>query len=557
MMRHGDGATSVGAHSAVVSLATALAAAWMMLRWPLPLWMLSDSDWVHQLGGAAQILHGEHPFIDWHTDYGPLRYYPSALAQWLFGRCTLSELALVTAAYAAAYGLLFDQMWRASRSRVIAAVLLFVALMLAPRLYKYYVVLGPLLCLSAAWREIDRPSTGSLVGLAAALTLMALFRADFGVFGGAAALIAILTGPPSLAQRLRRLAQLGICILLFAAPWLLWLWWRGGLLTYLADTALNGPGHAGSMALPFPSFDGSQPLHAPNNVTWMLFVCFYALPPLTLLVALWPAARREPAERRRIVAAVALAQGVLLHAAHRSDYSHMLQAIAPCFVLCAWLAGRLWRPAGAYGARARIVRVGAAAGLTGAVLVAVAAGVGVGGWPSPYAGIGLLAWREHALQPAALLERLAAQSGDTSLVQAMRYLQRCAAPTDHIVALPPDIGAYYFSDRPFGGGLPAWSPGFFSSAADQRDWIDTVRRQRVPLIIGDGSNMLDNRLERRFDRYSPLIMAYVDTAYVEIGRFGTIPVRALRGSRLPVAWESGAAPPCPIAPGAPQDVGAP
>src|SRR5690242_20523994 len=98
-------------HAALsLSLVAGLVVAATMLRWPSPITMLNDNDWAHQLGGARQILHGEHPFLDWHTDYGPLRYYPSAAAQVLLGERTLSELLLVTAGYAAAYTLLFTLM---------------------------------------------------------------------------------------------------------------------------------------------------------------------------------------------------------------------------------------------------------------------------------------------------------------------------------------------------------------------------------------------------------------------------------------------------------------
>ena len=81
------------------------------------MWMLADIDCAHQLGGASQILRGEHPFVDWHTDYGALRYYPSAAAQVLFGRRTLAELLLDTTAYTVAYTLLFHLLRAASGRR--------------------------------------------------------------------------------------------------------------------------------------------------------------------------------------------------------------------------------------------------------------------------------------------------------------------------------------------------------------------------------------------------------------------------------------------------------
>ncbi|MEO8601448.1 MAG: hypothetical protein ABI629_02620 [bacterium] len=526
----------------VVALITLV---WMALRWPTPAVLAIDGDWVHQLGGANQILHGEYPFVDWHTDYGPLRYYPSALAQWLLGACPLADLCLVSAAYSLAYAVLFRLMWIAGGSRVIAALLLFVALVLAPRLYKYYAVLGPVVCLWAAWREIERPSPRSLWLLAAAVAATALFRADFGAFTGLGAAVAVASRPGPASRPALRLAQLAALVAVWAAPWLIWLAWRGGLGTYIADTLINGPRHASGMALPFPSFDGTKPLAAPANATFLLFVSFYALPPLALVAALWPGVCRAVAERRRLATAAVMAQAVLMHAAHRSDYTHLLQAIALCFVLCAWFAGRIWSAAAARRGRATAWAIAATVVLGGVLMVGLRAAMGMSGWPSPNAGAGLRAWRVHAMPRDALLAQLTAENPADTLVQAIQYVRRCTEAGDHLIALPPLIGAYYFSDRRFGGAQPAWSPGFFSTEADQQRWIDTVRRQHVPLVLGDGSRMLDNREDRLFAAYSARIIAYIDSAYVEIGRFGAIPVRALRTADTPQPWPNGLPPPCP------------
>ena len=109
-----------------------------------------------------------------------------------------------------------------------------------------------------------------------------------------------------------------------------------------------------------------------------------------------------------------------------------------------------------------------------------------------------------------------------------------------MVALPPYIGAYYFADRRFAGGQPSWSPGFFSEPADQRRWIDTVRRQGAALVLGDASRILDDRPDRLFATYSPLITEYVMTQFTPIGAFGPIVVRA-PGAAAP---RTDGAPPC-------------
>ncbi len=123
----------------------ATVATWLVLHWPSPAWMVIDIDGAHQLGGASQILRGEHPFVDWHTDYGPLRYYPSALAQALLGRRALSELSLATAGYTVAYAIFFHLCAAITGRRTIAGGVLALALLLLPWLSKYYMVLGPML----------------------------------------------------------------------------------------------------------------------------------------------------------------------------------------------------------------------------------------------------------------------------------------------------------------------------------------------------------------------------------------------------------------------------
>lgn len=242
--------------------------------------------------------------------------------------------------------------------------------------------------------------------------------------------------------------------------------------------------------------------------------------------------------------AAVLAQAVLVHAAHRSDYSHLLQAIPVSFVLLAWLAGHALNIR-ATGRTVRVVAAPAAAVLAIAIGLSVWAGMRVGGFPSPLAGQGLLAVGVHAMPRAEMVRHLAATHPDDPRVQAVQYLRACTASTDHIVALPPWIGLYYFSDRMFGGTQPNWSPGFFSAEADQQRWIEMVRRQKVGLVLGDFSRVLDGRSERRFETYSALVSDYVAAAYEPIGRFGPIVVRARRAPDAPAAVPVDGPPPCP------------
>ena len=518
-------------------------AAWSIVRWPAPMWMLADIDCAHQLGGASQILRGEHPFVDWHTDYGALRYYPSAAAQVLFGRRTLAELLLDTTGYTVAYTLLFHLLRTASGRRAAAAgAVLAIALLLMPWMSRYYTVLGPVLCLAAAWRYIGRPSRASLALLAAAVVVMGLFRADFGGFTAVAAVVAIGTGGGSGRARAVEIGRFLAIAMLFLSPWLIWLAHRGAVERYLTDTFFTAPVHAASMALPFPRHDPSVPFHDRGNATFLLFVTFHALPAVALVTTLCKGVCVDVVERRRIATTAVLAQMVLLHTAHRSDYPHLAQAIPTGLVLLAWLLGRALDvhpiPFGAVG-RPGLAAIG--------LLLAVPAwaGLQVEGWPRVDIRKAFETAQLHAMPLDQMVARLsAAHPGDASL-GAIEYVRRCTAPTDRVVALPPMLGLYYFADRPFAGNLPAWSPGFFSATADQAAWIARVRGQRPRMVVGDLGSGFDGRPERSFAVYSKLISEYVSTQFVPIAVFGSIVVRAPIGTAHPVAGGADGRPACP------------
>jgi hypothetical protein len=513
-----------GGRGGALVAAAVLVIACVVLRWPAPEGMLTDNDWAHQLGGANQILHGEHPFIDWRTDYGPLRYYPSALVQRVFGPRTLAELLLITTAYTIAYLLLFHLSWVASGRSLVSAALLVVALMLLPRLYKYYVVLGPVVCLWMAWRYIERPTSTALALLAAAVVATGLFRADFGGFVGFASAVAVGTGPGTARERITRLLHFAaLCLLLFA-PWVLWLTLRGGLSGYFVDAFVVAPQHARAMSLPLPRF--APPLLEPGNAVFLLFVVVFLLPPMAFVVALRPGVCADACERRRIITTAVLAQAVLLHASHRSDFWHLLQAMPVSYVLCAWLAGRALAYRHAASGLARVA-AGMGIGLFGlAVSASLWAALHVAQWPSQRAGEGLMMAGVHALPRGAMVADLAAHHPDDAWLQAIQYVRHCTAATDRVVALPPYISLYYFADRRLAGGQVAWSPGFFSGPADQQRWVDTVRRQGAALVLGDASHMLDGRPECMFASYSPVITQYVTTEFTPIGAFGSVIVRA-------------------------------
>ncbi len=522
-----------------VALAVAVGVAiWFIACWPTPAQMVTDFDWGHQLSGASQILDGEHPFVDWRTDYGPLRYYASALAQRLLGARTLSELLLTTAGMVAAYAVFFHLLVLATRRRAMALAGLVAALLVAPKLSKYYMVLGPLLCLWAIWADATRQTARSLALVVAAIAVTVLFRTDFGAFALLAAAAAVATGRGSPRQRLWRLSTLAAWTLVALSPWLLWLAARGGLGAYVSAMLLTAPRHARSMVLGLPVLRLGASMAA--NAGALLFAAVAATPALAALAVCSTRLCPDREQGRRIAIAALLAQAVALHALHRADIGHLFEAAAPCVLLICWLTSAVadaWAPP--RGGR-RGLHLLAPAAVTALTLTWC---VAAGRLPHPR---GPRALEEsvqlHALPRGEFLARLAERIPTNTVVQAARYIGACTAPGAHVAALAPLSMLPYFADRPFAGGQPSWSPGFFDADRDQRDWIAMVRRQAPVLVVGNLDFAFDGRPERALPAYAPLIVAAIESDFEPIGAIGAFVVRAPRGFATPAG--PGQPPPC-------------
>ncbi len=328
------------ARGASFALITVLCVLWIGGRLPDPAVFLADPDWGHQTAGANQILLGEHPFIDFRSTYGPLTFYASALAHVLSGGRVVGEMALVVLGYALAYVLLFRLMRIAAHTARVAWPVTVAALILMPRLYKYYIVLAPALTLTAAWAHVDRPGGRTVWALGFAIALAGLFRPDFGAFAALTGIAAVALRPaPGPAVRLWRILGLLGAVLACATPWLLWVGVRGGLGEYIADSIVGAPRHAAGMALPLPVLHGPESTHAGATALLAAFVFFAVLPLAAVVVLLFRRVAVDVGERARVLTLVVLAQATLLQAAHRSEVQHLLQAIPASFVLVAWLIG--------------------------------------------------------------------------------------------------------------------------------------------------------------------------------------------------------------------------
>lgn len=414
-----------------------------------------------------------------------------------------------------------------------AAIGLGLALLLMPWFSKYYIVLAPLLALWASWRYVARGSETRLALLAGAVALAGLFRVDFGAYAGMAALLAIVSAPLPWSRRLATLGRAVVYGLLWLTPWFGWLAWRGALGAYLHDAVLIAPGHAQAMSLPFMLPGVNHPVRPAAIGQFVSFAIAYAAPPLVLW-RLWRGAGASSEERRRMLCAVGLAQMTLIHAAHRSDYQHLLQTLPPTLVLYAWLAGATLPAASRVRRRVAVGLAMAAVGLAGVIM---------SGAPRLSLAAAADAWRLHRLPRGAMITALTTTNPDDAWAQLIAYVRHCTQAEDRLVVLQPFVGLYYFSNRRFAGTLPTWSPGFFSDAAHQREWVAREQAQPARLLIGDEAFTFDDRPARRFATYAPLIAAHLRETFAPVGSIGPLWVRA----RRPTAETAAAGPPpCPL-----------
>ncbi|MBD2085247.1 hypothetical protein NDI49_10030 [Trichocoleus sp. ST-U3] len=507
---------------------------WVSFRLPEPSFLLVDPDGGHQLAGANQILFGEHPFIHFRSTYGPLVFYASALSQILSGKRIIGEMILLVVGYSIAYVLLFRLLWLASGRLSISIVFTLLGLTLIPRIYKYYIVLGPVMSLFAAWSYVERPSRRSLWFLALEIAITGLFRPDFGVYSALCGIVVVGLRPtPKLLVKIQRLSVFVGAIIVCASPWLIWSLLNGGLGNYFYDSTFGAVNHAVGLSLPLPGFKGDGSLISPENAVFVVSRFFYALPVVSIFVAILRRNQMTEEERRKILATAILAQAALLQASHRADYGHLLQAIPVSFVLCAWLTGvaiSLLQSGSFWQRRYAVAGLGTLVGIA-ATFIFITTSLSM--WPrfDLYSLQDNL--RIYSGSTQTFLNYVEQKDPDNWHIKAIRYTQRCTSSSQRILALPFLTSLYYLADRPFGGGQMLLAPGYFSTKNDQVRMVKRMSDEKVSLVIDIKDFVYDNREDRKVKKYASLVFDYLEKNFIEVKKIDPAVVKVNR-EQIPV-----------------------
>jgi hypothetical protein len=493
----------------VISFAL-LSAFWIAIRLPTTAAALIDTDGGHQLAGALQILHNEHPFVDFEATYGPLTFYASALAQIIFSQRFIGEIILCTLGYVIAYVTLALSIYQITRKTWLAFFFGVLALLAIPRLYKYYIVLGPALTLWFAWYYINRPKLSNIFWLALAVTLAGLFRSDFGVYCTIAATVAVVLQPSCKAGGIKRALILWGEIFLVALPYLLFLTLRGGLGHYFSDMLIGGPNIAVGMSLPFPAFRVNQSPFSGGNLTVMAMIFFFCFPFVSLLFLVVRWKYLENNQGKMLLTAAVLYSFSLIQV-YRAEYFHLLQAIPLAFPLAAWMVNRLWANISSSFKKSSIVYLFFLLSLCMAVSIPALL-AGHNGWPA----ISLRGIPEKIRQYSLPKDEMLASAGrSTNLwyVETMQYIRRCTTDQQRLMALPILTTFYYFTDRPFGGGQIGIVSGYFVTENDQERIITKMKQQDIPLIVYVPDLIFDGLPQRKLEVVASSVASYIQTNY--------------------------------------------
>ena len=525
-----DGPWNYKSHNSILLLTGIFILLFLLAKVPTPEYFLSDSDGGCQLAGAMQISFGGHPFIDFRSTYGPLTFYASALGQILSGNRIIGEIILIVVGYGVAYLLLFELFFGASRKLSISSICLCFALLLMPRFYKYYIILGPILALYSAWKYIDNRSTKSFLFMSFAVAITGLYRFDFGIYTALCGLTTIIltNSKQNIAKLLKPVGVFLLVIVGLASPWLLWGLYKGGLANYVGDTLSGILNQGVGLSLPFPRYKFTESVISNGNITFGLFVFYNIIPATSLAVLFTLKEKLSQNEKYKIFATLILAQLTLIQAAHRSDFGHLLQSIPIGFVLIAWLLGVTTRT---YVKTTWKTRKWLSACMAVFVFVAgatVVLSTHSGMLPDKNINDVFMNLKSLRRSNDKILRYVKAHDPENEYVLVIDYVTNNTYQDSVILAIPYSTSLYYFAGRKFGGGQMVQAPGSFSSENDQRIMVEKLKSEHVELIVEIPDFSYDGLESRKMSNFAPIVTQYVSENYAEVNRVGKFSIKAHR-----------------------------
>jgi hypothetical protein len=516
---------------------------------------LTDDHFFYLVRGW-QILFGDLPVRDFVDHGAPLFYYIGAAVQLVFGRGTASELIFCTTALSLGAALTFWLATRASGSIWAGLAGCVLHIWLGPRFYNYPKILVYTAAIPLLWWFASRPGARPRLWVAVVTVVGFLFRHDHGVFIAVAmgALLLFMQGL-SWSERFRHGVIYALLVLALAAPYLAFIQWNGGVLSYMRQASawaerdrarepvvwpglFDNPDGVSDEARDRTGVGKAVAVLRDNRIAWLYYfeilLPFFAL---AVLVASEAGFRPEWPQARAKLAMVAVLMAALDAGFLRSPLEARLADTSVALaILVSWLMIAVPQMIARPAALRPILRPfrWAAGVVVSAVWIPVVLMLAVI-VSSDFAErldkasmtdrFGKMFERAHAIAGQLRLEwdlsTWTRQPDRPELITLSLYINACTAPTDRVLVQSYLPQVLALARRAFAGGHADLRPGFFETEEAQRLTVERLQRQSVPLILLDTDKSLDN-----FRESFPLVMAHIDAHYDATathefdGRFG-------------------------------------
>jgi hypothetical protein len=480
--------------------------------------------------GALRVLQGEVPWKDF-QGYAPGAYYLHAGAFALFG-----PHLKVARGLAVLIGALMVTLMVQAGARLMPlpfAVLAGFLLLLAPGVYygRYLNFFSLLNIVVFPWAVARGPKGGFLLGMVGGVTT--LFREDLGLavlaVGTVCLILATEVRSPASAPRRAAVAlSLASGAALVLLPWGIY-YWTHSVLGYIVRFHVSALlGGYQKMSLPYPRLPALL-----EEGRWGEAVIFYGpviVFSVTAVLLLRRYGRGDVAGQTVPLAYIVLVGGLAFHQAlWRTTVENHVKVIGPVILLGCYLLGR--------GARALSQQWWTSPRLRP---LAVVGGVLLAGGPVLYAREVLTAHgftvgsvsvlRDDVVRVELPGGPVYAPRGGAGPPQATaRYLRAHTSPGDPIFVIPFAPMLYVLADRRnpsfFGWVLPAEVAIY--ADVEPRIVADLDRARPRYVVFEDFA--LDEREDRRFRRYAPVVFRYIAEHYVREAQFGELQILRRRG----------------------------
>jgi hypothetical protein len=482
-----------------------------------------DDDHFMYYVRARQVAHGERPLRDF-ADAGvqgawpALTYELPALAQKWGGETLLSEGVLTAAGIALSLTLLFRVAAQYAGTMPAVAVTL-LTLFIGSKLYAYPKLLTFSVAAALLARYARAPTAGAAALLAIWSVVAFLFRHDFFVYLIPPVAIAIVVGSGPWRVAWRRLLVYAIVVGALIVGPLYSIHRYVGIGRYVQTGLTLSQREAERTDIGWPRFAPAGVTEffrdEQNAAAWLYYLCLL-IPVVAIVRAMrWPVTAGIDAHQRRVyICALGVLAIVLDWFFLRGNLPARLGDLgAPVSVLGASLLAS--RP-GATGSRAMLARAAAVILLIPTILAVDTIGsvrheletTGLTAGPGKIAERTVSVIRQlRALPPPA--------EGDPAagVPNVAEYLRACTASSDRVLMFSSTPAILAMSARAFAAGHPTFTPGFYTSADDQRLMLVRLRGQSVPVVVTEPEATYLEDLAPEF----PLLHDYVTTWYESAG----------------------------------------